>query len=237
MQQYLASTLFVFAAAACGGTDLDPGAGNDPGTGTSTLVVDGSASASPRVDNARAAADFETDFSVRVRKDGQPITSGTVRVTSASGVVDLVFDTSDNEARWRGRAPGYDEVYILDVISGEDRVEGVRVDGPDAHHFTAPAPGASVDATQPLVLTWTGEDTAASAVVKTENIDDIAIDDTRTYELPAGSLKRKREEAEQNELRIRRTNRVVPAGAAGGSELTVSVENRITVLAQPDPAL
>lgn len=237
MQHLFASTVLILGATACGGSDLDPGAGDDPGTGTSTLVVDGSVSATPRISNARAPGDFDTELSVRVRLADQPVTTGTVRVTSASGVIDLVLDTSNNEQRWRGRASGYDEVYLLDVESGADYVRGVRVDGPDLHFFTAPTPGDTVDAAVALTLAWSSEDTAESASVKAKNIDGVAIDDTRTYDLPPRALEAKKDEVKENELSVRRTNRVVPAGAAGGSELTVSVENRLTVLAQPDPTL
>jgi hypothetical protein len=37
----------------------------------------------------------------------------------------------------------------------------------------------------------------------------------------------------ENELRIRRDNRITPASSVGGSEWTVSVDNRITVVAMP----
>jgi hypothetical protein len=52
--------------AACGGSDLDPGSGDDPGGGTSTLVVDGRVSAEARFVNARTSAELDTDFSVEV---------------------------------------------------------------------------------------------------------------------------------------------------------------------------
>jgi len=230
----LASTLFLLGA--CGGSDLDPGAGNDPGDGTSTLTVTGSVSASPRLNNARSGGDFETDFSVRVERAGQAVSTGVVEVTSATGTIALVFDQNNN-GRWRGTAPGYDEVYILDVEAGADNLLGVRVDGPDIHYFTKPTSGETVDSTMPLPIAWSSDDGADSASMRADNIDDVAITDSGTYSLAAGALKAKRDEAETNELRLRRTNRVSPRGAAGGSEWTVSIENRIEVVAQPNPAL
>ncbi len=230
---WLASTLFL-GAAACGGSDLDPGAGDDPGTGTSTLTVNGSVSANPRLSNAQNAGEFQTEFSVRLQLNGQNVTTGTVTMTSASGSVVLAY-TADNNGRWRGAAAGYDEVYILDVDSGADNVHGVRVDGPDIHTFKAPLAGATVDATMPLMVKWACDQQADSAAIDAENIDRLSIPDTGSYSMLAGALKSDRDKIKENQIRLTRTNRVTPAGAAGGSELSVSVQNELTVIAQLNP--
>lgn len=219
---------------ACGGSDLDPGSGDDPGGGTSTLVVDGSARAEPRLSNARTPSDFETDFEVRVSLNGNVVSTGSVTITSASGGFDLVFDPGDG-GRWVGSAPRYDEVYVLDVASGEDLVEGVRVDGPDIHVFVEPLPGATVDATQPIAVEWSGDHEAESASIDADGIDGIAIDDTGTFSLAPGSLKTEQDKAKENRLRLTRNNLVVPDGAAAGSEWRVSIRNEIEVLAAPAP--
>jgi hypothetical protein len=234
---WLASTLFLgFGAVGCGGSDLDPGAGDDPGTGTSTLTVDGSVSANPRLSNARNAGEFDTEFSVRLQLNGQNVTTGTVTMTSSSGTVVLAY-SQDNNGRWRGVAAGYDEVYILDVDSGTDNVHDVRVDGPDIHTFTEPLAGATVDATMPLMVKWDSGQDADSAAIDAENIDRLSIPDSGSKELPALALKSEKDKPKENQLRLTRTNRVVPAGAAGGSELSVSVENELTVVAQANPGL
>ena len=222
-------------AGACGGSELDPGAGNDPRTGTSTLLVDGDITARPRIANARARGDFDTELSVRVSLNQQPVTTGTVTVTSASGSVPLTF--RGDAGRWEGSAAGYDEVYVLDVESGADRLEGVRVDGPDIHVITAPAAGATVDSTMPLRVTWDREDGAASASIDTEQLDRLAIPDTGDYMLAAGALKAEKDKPRENLIELSRENRVTPAGAVGGSEVSVRIESRISVVAQPNPAL
>lgn len=227
------SICLLVALTACGGSDLDPGAGDDPGTGTSTLTVDGSVSANPRFSNARTSGEFETDFSVRIQLNGQNVTQGTVTMTSSSGTVVLAYD-QDNNGRWRGNGAGYDEVYILDVDSGLDYVHDVRVDGPSIHTFKEPIAGATVDATMPLMVKW-NEDNADSAAIDAENVDRIAIPDTGSYSVSPGALKSEKDKARENQIRLTRTNRVVPGGAAGGSELSVSIENEITVVAQPNP--
>lgn len=227
--------LLAVLLAACGGSDLDPGAGNDPGGGTGTLTVDGSARAEPRLSNARAVSDFTTDFEVRVRLAGVDVIDGSVTVTSASGAFDLLVTDTDSGKRWRGSAPQYDEVYILDIVSGEDIVESVRVDGPDIHTFVEPLAGATVDPSVALDIRWDGDHGAASASIDAEEIDSLAIADTGDFSLPAGSLKSDKDEARQNTLRLSRTNRVVPAGAAAGSEWSVSIRNEIDVLAAAQP--
>jgi len=234
MKRYVISTIFVVGA--CGGSDLAPGAGNDGGGGTRTLVVDGSARAEARVTNARNAADFDTEFSVDVSLDGVPVTTGSVTITSVAGTVDLTFqDTQNGQGRWRGNAPGYDEVYVLDVISGDDSVDNVRVDGPDVHVFEEPLAGATVDSTLPLDVVWKRSDEAASASIDTDELDPLAIPDSGTHTLPAGTLRTEQDKARENTIRITRTNRVTPAGSAGGSEWSVTIRNDIQVLAAPVP--
>jgi hypothetical protein len=221
---------------ACGGTadDLEPGAGNSAGTGTSTLLVRGDIQARPRVANASAVADFDTHLSVRVSLNDQPVTTGEVTVTSRRGSTALVFRSDDG--KWDGTMSGYDEVYVLDVASGEHLVEGVRVDGPDIHAFTAPLPGATLDSTTTTRIAWRRQQTA-TATIDTDELDRLTIPDTGEYVLAAGALKADREKPRENTLELVRANRVTPAGGVAGSDVTVSVENRIQVLAQANPNL
>jgi hypothetical protein len=235
--KYLLMLVVSTTTLGCGGTDsdLEPGAGNDPGTGTSTLEIDGEIRARPRLVNARASGDFDTELSVRVQLNQQTVTTGSVTVTSAGGSVPLVFRADSN--RWEATAAGYDEVYIVDVESGVDFVDGVRVDGPDIHTFSEPTLGATVDSTVPLTIKWASDDEAASASLDAEEIDKIAIPDTGLYMLAGGALKAEKDAARENTIELARWNRVTPAGAVGGSEVSVSVENRIQVVAMPNPAL
>jgi hypothetical protein len=235
MKRCIVLLVSMAGAGACGGSDLDPGAGDDPGEGTSTLLVNGDITARPRLANARDRGDYDTELSVRVTLNQLPVTTGTVTVTSASGMVPLTFHA--DPARWEGSAAGYDQVYILDVRAGDDAIEGVRVDGPDIHVFTAPLAGATIDSTQPLKVTWDAEQTADSASIDTEQLERVAIADTGEYMLSGGALKAEQDKALENTIELSRTNRVTPAGAVGGSDFSVRVENRIGVVAQPNPAL
>lgn len=231
MKALLASTCFV-SLAACGGSNLDPGAGDSPGKGTSTLSIDGSAHASSSTTNATKTSDFDTDFSVRIQLNGQTLTTGTVTVTSSLGKIPLVLD---NENRWRATQPGYAEVYQLDVVSGPDKVEGVRVDGPDIHWFKSPTEGATVDASMQLPLSWDRGIHADTATLRTENIEDIQIDDTGNYMLAANALKSEKDKPHTNTVQLTRSNSVIPAGAVAGSTWRVTIENAVEVVAQPNP--
>lgn len=235
MQHYFVSTILLVAA--CSNNDLEPGSGDDPGHGTSTLAVEANVSAEARVENARSNGEFDTEMTVRITKNGVDVTTGSVTMTSAGGTVTLVFDTTEQRNRWRGIAAGYEEVYVLDIESGDDNLLGVRVDGPDIHTFTSPAPRAEVDSTVALPVTWSRDDQADSASIRAKETDAISMPDAGSYMLAAGSLKAKRDGTEENELQIRRTNRITPEGAAGGSVMEITVDNRMTILAAPNPAL
>jgi hypothetical protein len=228
--------LAVFTAAACGGDPLDPGAGDDTGSGTNTLFVEGRVTAEPTTPNARAATDFSTEFSIRIGLNSVAVTTGTVTVESRFATTTLTYqDDGNNLGHWVGTAADYDEVYQLDIVSGSDEVRGVVVDGPDIHTFVLPTAGASLDATIANVIEWDSEETADLATFKAEEIDRLTIPDTGTYSMAPGSMKTDQDTARENVLELRRQNRVVPAGAVAGSELAVSVEQVLQVLALPVP--
>ncbi len=234
MKTIFASILFL---AACGSDPLDPGAGDDLGGGTNTLLVDGRASAEPRFANAHAATDFDTDFSIRISLNDVAVTTGTVTVSSRYGEVPLTYRPDPGPGRWEGQMANYDESYRLDIISGADKVTGVIVDGPDIHTFTAPTAGATLDSTMQNPVTWSREDTADITTFDAQEADRINISDTGSYMMGAGVLKAEKDKAHENRLEIARTNHVVPAGAVAGSDFAVTVTNRLDVLAAPNAGL
>jgi hypothetical protein len=87
----------------------------------------------------------------------------------------------------------------------------------------------------PNVIKWNRRDTASSATLRTDVIDSIAIPDSGSYSLAAGSLKTDQTVARQNLLRLSRSNTVVPKGATGDSNWTVTIENDLDVVANPAP--
>ncbi|MEZ4360297.1 MAG: hypothetical protein R3B48_08960 [Kofleriaceae bacterium] len=199
-----------------------------------TLLVDADVIARPLVPNASKSQDFTTELRVRLEKGGAPITSGTVTLESSSGKVDLTFNNTDGN-RWIGAQAGYSEVYRLTVLSGEDFVDDVRVDGPALHWITAPMQGETVDTTMPVVVKWSRGESAEVARIDTDQLDQLVIDDTGTYTVPAGGFKSKRDGVEQERIRIDRSQRVTPSGALVGSEMRVTIHNEISVVVAPVP--
>jgi hypothetical protein len=235
MRTVLATAVVVLAPCACGGGDAGfaPGVGNDPGTGTGTLVVQGAIMASPGRFNAPARRDFETVFSLRVSRNNRPVANGTVTIASATGKVPLTYDLG----RWIGSAASYDEVYVLDIASGADRVDSVRIDGPDVHTFSQPLPGSTVPSNMPVTIEWRRAVEADGAAVRTETTDWIEIPDAGSYALPAGALKGEGNRIVPHTVRLARTNRLVPAGAAAGSSWSVTIENQLNVNTEAIPPL
>jgi len=229
MKSFIACSCFVIACTT--NHPLDPGAGSDPGGGTQTLLVTGDAHATPRIANATSDADFDTDFSVDISLAGATISTGTVTITSSSGNVPL------------GTASGYDEVYQLDVTSGPDTVTGVRVDGPDIHSFTAPLPGANIDTSMPLTVTWNRAAEAHTATLRTDGGGDnggggnasLDIPDSGIYDMAANFLRADPQGVRTDMLRLVRENEVTPTGGASGSLVTVSIENQVEVVALANP--
>jgi hypothetical protein len=219
---------------ACGsGGDLDPGAGDDPGSGSLTLLVDAEISARPLLANASKQQDFITEFRVRIDKAGTPLTIGSVVVESAAGAVVLTYGGDDN--RWNGAQAGYSEVYRLSVMSAGDVVDNVQVDGPSLHWFTAPILGATVNTQLPVTVAWSRDGSAESAQLDTDKLDGLTISDTGSFEIPVGGFKSKRDGVEQEYIRLTRSSRITPSGALVGSQMQVEIRNQIEVLVAPSP--
>lgn len=228
------SCALLVMTAACGGdaSGFGPGVGDDPGTGTNTLTIEGNATAEPTVSNASESTSFTTEVEIRISRNGVDVTEGTVEVESVDGVFALTYDTSQN--RWRGVQNGYFEVYQLDVTSGDDTIVGVRIDGPDIHSFTAPLQGATVDSTMPLDVAWDRDEKADLARFSTREFE-VEISDTGSYTLAAATLRSEQDKAEEEEIDLVRSNLITPAGAAAGSSFRVGVRNRIDLVVQPNP--
>lgn len=234
MKRILASTIVVMTA--CASDPLEPGAGDQLGTGTQTLLVRGTVSARPRITNAKLAADFDTEFRVQLSLNDVPVSTGMVTIHSAGKSVPLAWVVNgQSSGRWEASAVGYEEVYQLDVAAGDDNVNGVIVDGPDIHVITAPTAGAALDSTQAIVTTWDRLETTDEARVAVDG-DGIVVPDSGTYSMSPRTLRADKDKAKANTLHITRTNRVSPAGAVVGSSMSVTVSNEIEVVAMPCPS-
>jgi hypothetical protein len=223
--------------AACSSNPLAPGAGDQTGGGSTTLLVTGNASAEPNTPNTKEDTQFTTRFEIDVSLNGIEVTTGTVTVKSATGTATLVFNPNGGQAgRWEGSIANYDEVYRFDIVDGTDKVTGVYVDGPDIQLFTSPMAGASLDSTMPNTIKWSR---AAAANETRFSVGDggarngITIDDSGTYTMAPGSMNTDTTQARPNTLWLTRTNNVTPKGGVAGSQLSVSVSQELDVVALP----
>ena len=223
------ATMLLIAVPAC---NDGLAAGDDPGSGTATLLVNADVIATPLIANAQHAADFNTAFTVDVTRAAVPVAIDSITVESDAGIVTLARDGALG-IRWRGAQSGYHQIYRLTIEAGADNVRDVQVDGPALHYFSAPLPGATVDPTMPLVVTWKRSEAAPIATLETRELSSIAIGDAGTYTVPIGGLKSKDNEVEQERIRVDRAARVSPAGALVGSDVRVLVRNEVEVVVAP----
>lgn len=215
--------------AGCGEDGLAPVA-DDPGTGTQSLKVEAEIAAKPTLFDARTSTDFQTTMTVRLGDAAtRAVTTGTVTVTSVTGKIALTY----RDGAWRGSAPTYDEIYTLDVTSGIHRIENVRLDGPDIHVITAPMQNATIDAQKELTLTWERKRVADHTALIVNPEYPAKVPDTGSCQVTPYVLRADQKRAQQNTIRLIRTNTIEPAGAIEGSQLDVQIDNEVDVEAAP----
>lgn len=236
MWSRVASTAVLFVLAACSRDPLEPGAGNDPGRRTGTIVVGGSVVARPVRANARLPADLTSELQVVVTGGSGFVDTGSVTVTSATGTFPLTFVLDRGLGYWIGSAPSYDEVYVLDVMTDEGTLEGARVDGPDIHVFSQPEEGATVEAAAGLKVVWERHDVADTATMEIDSTLLQYLRDTGETSIAPETLAIVNASGLQHTLRVQRTNSVMlGSGPSQGPVWSASVVNAIDVITPPPP--
>jgi len=206
--------------AACSGDSTGPAVErNNPGTGSSTLLV------TADVDASDVPGGFVTDLDVSVRDAlGAPISGATVTIANAAfGVVTLLetgVGTGDYDAT-RNSFPGGD--FALNVVRGTDNVRDIVVGGPGVHTITGPAINATVSNQQPLTVTWTVPSQAKSAEVETLDFGPWVMFDNGVFQIPVASNPAR---ADQR-IRVFRFNELEIAGGLPGSRLRVEIRQTI----------
>lgn len=211
--------------AACGGSS-----GDDYGSGSGTLEVRVDVEADNVSDNASEADFFDTDFSIRVERNGVPVPDAQVVVSSSGGPVVLTFAVD----RYVGSQSGYFRTYSVDVDAGDDYLRGVQVRGPDIHHFTQPTGNESVDVSQGLRVEWDRSEVADSARIELSNTD-VPVEDTGRFDVPLSGIDCDTSSVSEEEVRLWRERRIVPNGAVGSSSFSVTLRNEHLFLVLPNP--
>jgi hypothetical protein len=229
MWSRVASTAVLFALAACTHNILEPGAGNDPGTRTGSISVSGYVYATPTHANVRQPSELTSEFQVIILSGGGFASGKTVTVTSATGTFPLAFvKTNVLGEYWMGSAPSYDEVYVLDVVTNQGTLEGLRVDGPDLHVFSEPEEGATVDAEALLRVVWKRDNKADYAAIDIDSEIYQFLVDTGETSISPRLLAIANPGALQHTLRVERTNRVELDDGAAWSATVVNGIDLIT---------
>lgn len=224
-------------ASACSDTTdatdlLQPGSGDEVGSGTRTLRVEASVLVT---DNEGQLHPY---FMVWLWKDDVPVTDANVTITSRTDTFVLGSDVRF-PGRWTNSAPnadGYDHVYVLDVHSGVDTIRSVRVEGPPSVVFTSPAENSRIDPSLPIEIQWeprTADE--LSLIINPQGTLFGQIDDDGSFTIPANSWVSN--PAGSHAVGLTRKNTVTPAGADDGSWMSVSTEDYLHVCDRPSTGL
>ncbi|GAC1655222.1 MAG: hypothetical protein NVS4B3_19770 [Gemmatimonadaceae bacterium] len=206
-------------AAGCGGRSATAPAvaRNNPGTGTSTLMV------SALVDAVNVAGGFSTDYTVTVQdRLGAAVSGATVTINNpTAGPLTLPETAPGSGVYFNTKLSFPSGDFRLDVVRGTDNVAGVIVGGPSPHVITTPTNGSVVPANQPLLVRWTVPSISKAATVETRNFAPIVLADTGAYVIAAAN-----NPVNSNQrVRVTRYNEVDMNGGLPGSRLRVVVEN------------
>ena len=181
---YFASICFSRCSTACGSDPLEPGAGNDPAAVRTRSPSTGSATprrGSPtrrqrRFQHRVLRADVAQQYA---HHDGHRDDHEPERHRSISPAA------RQRRPLDRGRLPGYDEVYRLDVVGGADKVHGVIVDGPDIARRSPHRPRARRSTRRCAnMVKWNRDDEAEIATFRADKIDRLTIPDSGSYTMP-----------------------------------------------------
>ncbi len=207
----------------CGGDNTGPGGPapnrNNPGTGSSTLLV------TADVDASDAAAGFITDFTVSVRDGaGSPVSGATVTISNLGfGAVALpeTVANSGDYAATRSSFSGGD--FALSVVRGQDEVRNVILGGPGVHSITAPVVNATVPGQQALTVTWSVPSQAQSAEIETRDYGPTMMADVGTFDIPAASNVTRSDQR----IRLFRFNEVNLSGGLLGSRFRIKIRQTV----------
>jgi len=213
-------TLAAAAALACGSNSSNNAATshNNPGSGSSTLLVQGDINATQTMG---ATAAPQTTFSVTVKDgSGANVSAATVTVLNSSvpdGVVNLV-EAPAGSGRYSATVASYPTGdFHMNVVKGTDSVQGVVVGGPGMATINAPVVGSTpLPANTDLPVSWTTPAVGKQVTVSTRDMSFTA-PDTGAYTIVAAQNPPR----VGQRLRVDRFNEVEAAGGLVGSRLSV----------------
>lgn len=214
--------LLILAFYSCGG---EPDrVVNNAGTGSNTLKVEAVILAKENYSSAKNPEEFTTEIVIKIMDiQNQGIQDATVIVNA--GGKEIIVPHDKNGVYRAGSIVGYDRVYSMDITRGSDSVEGVTVTGPEIHSIKIGNPAdtaTTVKASSPVTVLWSPYGYATGVEIETKNYKE-NVADSGTYTIPVGNFVA----GGVDYIRITREKSLNPAGALGGSIVTVKIRNRL----------
>ena len=176
------------------------------------------------------------DENVLVKQGGKPVTTATVTVNGTQLAM-----TNASQGLYQGALPSPQpagSTLDLVVTDGGQRVEALgKV--PETPVITAPATGATVDATQPLPVTWTSTSSPDAFEVLVYQGSGSAVYDAsmggsyRTTTIPANSLNSGNSNGNLFVFAYNHGRDQVTGDAAAGSAMNIRAERTITINTSP----
>ena len=203
------------------------GPDEDPGTGSGTLEVVAHIEVREQLANATDPNDFDTVATVEVLRGSQEVSDALVVLTPDGGSpIDLDLVDQD-KGRYRSDWVGYQGGYHLEVEAGDDYIKDVVIQGPDLHFIVSPQSGQLIPAGQDLEVIWNRDQEADQAELETKKAKNLVVTDSGSAVISGVHFPGKPDKAEDDHLTIWRSRRVGLAGGVAGSEMVVTVRNRI----------
>ncbi len=212
------TTALIATLVACGDPTGPAAERNNPGTGTTSLRVAASISASDAKDG------FVTNFEVSLwDAQGLPVSNATVTIQNGElGEVNLLEVKGSGVYRAKENSfPGGD--FRLDVVSGDDRVENVVVGGIGVHEITAPLAKSTVTAGEPLTVSWDAPALARGVEIETRDYESGVLADNGSAVIPGEN----NVDRDKQRIRVYRTNTVDIVGGLPDSELELRIRNTV----------
>jgi hypothetical protein len=158
-----------------------------------------------------------------VRLDGNLLSGATVLVDSDQGEITLPETSS---GYYEVHQSGYAPRYTLSVEFEDNNLDG-SLDAPNPHTIDTPADGSTYDTQSgDLVVTWSPTGADETRVESDEADLDIAGDPGQAV-LPSTTF-----EDDEDEIEVKRTNRVHLAGGVSDSHLEVSFEDKAEIFVE-----
>jgi hypothetical protein len=234
------------ALAACGGDDDDDDtAGPDaagppdaapvpdatpPGPG---ILVQGSLVVDNAI-NAETNANHRVNISVRVTRDGAPVTNAIIRVEPPGAFQTFLAGDALDPSLYTGNYMNYTLPQTrIEITAGTDAVPQHVLLGQELFKITEPGPGSVLTAGAEVAVAWTRPGVAAdSLVVKLEGdgaYDSGAMADAAAFTIPAGNVTA---DGAIHVARCRR-NDALPGDVAPGTYLDFCVDSRLAFTVAP----